>query len=325
MTWRKPTFGMKRPFPRILKYFLYLLVFLLLIFVLLASPVAVGSLILLNIDKYHDNCQNFIIRNFLNGNNYYDGTTWFSVSATLVGAVISATPGLICGLFALLQTWRLHKLETRYHHPALETETVELSFAEMDRIYRNGNYFVQDFRARQRYGVIEAKEQKFSWWVDLNAELSLNNDVSLRHIEIESVTFSFPYTDPKREYKLSLSKPRTNTVEIRSFKRTIKDRKTVYVLSYCLNPFILESPAKEDDFNSVIRRFVYYNENQHPDHLHLELSVSMNISYDYTDQKTKKGLLKVLFEADATDNKEVSKPQNIIKKQSANGYVTYEV
>ena len=73
-----------------------------------------SSLFLLNIDRSQECYRDFIKNNWLEGDNYYDGELWFA-AATFVGAVISVAPGLMCGIFALVQTQRLHRLEARYY------------------------------------------------------------------------------------------------------------------------------------------------------------------------------------------------------------------
>ena len=303
------------------------LIVLILLFVFIIGV----SLFLLSMDKYHDCYQNFIINHYLKRNNYYDGTAWLSVTATLIGAFISAVPGFICGILAMKQTHRLHELEARYHRPALEIEKVELSFTHQDRVYRDGEYHLEGFDREQRYGVIEAKKQPFAWYMNLRADLSLNNEVGVQHIDITSVTFSFPNADTKKEYKLSLSKlsPNSNSATIRSFKRTIKKDHAVYILSYCLNPFTLKPSDAEDDFNESIRNFAFYSEAHDPRFLQLDLSATMNISYDYLDRKSEECLLRIAFEANAkdilSDTDAFGTNPNIIKTQSADGYITYEV
>ncbi|MBD5513916.1 MAG: hypothetical protein HDR06_04475 [Lachnospiraceae bacterium] len=309
---------------------------LLIVLLLLFVPVG-GSLFLLSMDKYHDCYQNFIIDHYLKGNNYYDGTAWLSVTATLIGALISAVPGLVCGILAMVQTQRLHRLEARFHRPALEIENVELSFARLDHIYKNDKWFLEGFDMRQRFSVNQARNQSSAWWVDLKADLFLNNEIAVRDMKIESVTFSFLQAFPDedsnedsgKEYKLSLLPPSHNATVIRSFERKLKNGHAAYTLLCGLNPFVLETSDKEADFNESIDQFAYYGDGRDPGFWRMNLSVAMKISYDYMEQDPEPCLLRVAFEADAeansTEKKAFQPNRNIIQKQSANGYITYEV
>lgn len=303
----------------------------------IATPV-LGSLFLLSMDKYHDCYRRFVIKNFIGQENYYDGEAWFSATATLIGALISAVPGLMCGILALLQTQKLHKLEARYHRPSLKVNIARFYCAVPDRFSEEAGGSWQNLEDWQHAGALAAKQQPFPWWLHLTAELSLVNEIDVQHVEIESVTISFPNADPPKEYILTLSELSRSPVAIRSFKRTIENHQTVYILSYCLNPFILEPSAAgenlNDDLNESLNQFAYYHDGQDLRFSQINLAVSMNLKYDYLDQETEKCLLRITFEAmtkdkildrEAASPPACSKNPNIIITHSADGYITYEV
>ena len=91
----------------------------------------------------------------------------------------------------------------------------------------------------------------------------------------------------------------------------------------------METSDKEADFNESIDQFAYYGDGRDPGFWRMNLSVAMKISYDYMEQDPEPCLLRVAFEADAeansTEKKAFQPNRNIIQKQSANGYITYEV
>lgn len=300
----------------------------LVILVLLSVPI--GESLFLLIDKYHDCYQNFIIDHHLKGNNYYDTPTWLSVTATLDAALISALPGFIFGFLALLQTWRLHKLEARYHSPALEIECFELNFAETDRIFEGNQYHLSGFDKRQRYGLQEAKKQSSPWWIDMSAQLYVGNGIPIKSMEIESVTFSFPDAgSPKRKYTLSLRESNNLLSGIRRFERTFQNSRAVYTLTWSLNPFVLIPARRKSAFESDIREFVNYNWSHDPGLMRMELTANIIIAYDHADNRTKKCQLRIAFNANENNKATAansSEPHKyLFDKESVDGYITYEV
>lgn len=315
------------------------------LFALLLILLAMGSIFLLSVDKYHEFYRT-IVKYFLHKDNYYNGETWFSVVATLVGAAISAVPGLICGVLALVQTQRLHDLEVRTHRPVLETEKITLSFAKIDHIFKDGKLspeILARLARRELSGLYEAKKQLSAWWIDLDAVLFSQNEIAVKHIEIESVTLTFPDAKPEKSYKLFLEPSDNSRARLRTFSRKIGNGHIAYNLSYCLNPFTLEATDEQNAFESVVRQFCYISESWDPAFLHMELDVHMNVSFEYEGQQKVKCMLRIAFDADdgmtaeinrdtaSGENKTVSEQAktvedgHIIRKISYNAYISYEV
>lgn len=302
----------------------------------IATPV-LGSLFLLNMDRYHDCFQRFVIRNFIGQKNYYGGEAWFSATATLIGGLISAVPGLMCGILALLQTQRLHKLEARYHRPSLKVKNARFYCAYLEHFQEEVGGSWNGLEIWQYAGTQEALNQPFPWWLHLTVDLSLVNEMSVQHIDIESVTVSFPKAVPPKEYIITLSKSFFDSVAIRSLKRTIENEQAVYVLSYCLNPFILKPSAvgkeRNDDLDECLHQFAFWHDGHNPGFPQMELTVAMNLKYDYLDEKTEKCLLRIIFESTAQDKilgraasaSAFGKNPNIVTIPSTDGYITYEV
>lgn len=300
--------------------------FVCLAFMAVLSVPFFGSLFLLNMDRYHECYRDFIINNWLEGDNYYDGELWFAAAATFVGAVISAAPGLMCGIFALVQTQRLHRLEARYHRPAMEIEKIGFSFVKISNIRdERGVLRMDEFDMRQRSGVREANEQSSNWWIDLEIVLFSNNGIPIKNMEIESVVFAFPDTKSDEVHEFKLAAFDGNAARIRRFARDIKDGRAVYTVSWSLYPFKKFKPEdKKTDFEQCINEFAFYNrEGWNPRYLHLDFSVNMNVDYEYKDKQETKCLLRAVFNAERSESSERSR--NIIVNQSADGYFTYEV
>lgn len=292
---------------------------------ILSVPFFCG-LFLVCMDRYHECFREFFINTWLKGDNYYDGELWFSAAATFAGAVISAAPGLMCGIFALVQTHRLHKSEARYHRPAMEIEKIGFSFVKISNIRDDSGVLRMDeFDIRQRSGVREANEQMSKWWIDLEIILFSNNGIPIKNMEIESVTFAFPDTKTNDEYELKPVAFDGNTARIRCFARNIKDGRAIYTLSWSLHPFKKFKPEdKKTDFEQCISEFVFYNcEGWDSRYLHLDLSVNMNVDYEYKDKQKTKCMLRAVFNAECSKCSE--KSRNIIVNQSSDGYFTYEV
>lgn len=67
-----------------------------------------GVMVLVYTDKHYA-CLRYVLVKILGTENHFDGGLWFSAEATIVGAFISAIPGLMCGILAYTQTERLQK------------------------------------------------------------------------------------------------------------------------------------------------------------------------------------------------------------------------
>lgn len=284
-----------------------------------------GSFFLLSMDKFHVFYRDIVIDYGLKQDNYYDGEIWVSVAATLIGAVVSAAPGLACGILALIQTKRLHNLEARYHRPVLDVERVGLTFVKLSH-FRNeeGNLCIDVPDSRQRNGVYEADKQSSAWWIDLEVVLFSNSGITTKDMEIESVTVVFPKAGPDKVYKLCLLEPDRNLVEIRGFKRGIRDGHTVYTLPWSLYPCQMKPQASKSDFERCISEFVFYSsEGCNPRYSCMELAIEMNVDYEYGEGEKTRGLLKVLFDAGCSESLEQS--PSVINNMSDNGYFTYEV
>lgn len=306
---------------------------------------AMGSVFLLSIDKHPEFYRTIVIC-FLHKDNYYDGEIWFSVAATLVGAVISAVPGLMCGILALVQTHRLHLLEVRTHHPALEAEKITLSFAKIDHIFKDGILhpeILARLERRELSGWYEAKKRLSAWWIDLEAVLFSQNEIAVKCMEIESVTLTFPDAKPEKNYKLVLKPPDNSRARLRTFSRKIGNGHIAYTLSYCLNPFTLEPADGKNAFEGAVRQFCYISESWDPALLRMELDVHMNVSFEYEGQQNVKCTLRIAFDADdgltdenkrgtaGGEKKTVSEQDklveegHIIRKISYDAYIAYEV
>lgn len=303
---------------------------------------ALGSSFLLFAYKY---CVCFlclwnIVRYFLK----VDDNTWLSVAATLFGAVISAIPGVICGVLALLQTQRLHKLEMRSHRPVLEVAESTLKFAEIDRTFVNGNLPFEILLrtvGREQSGLYEAEKQLAAWWIDLEVIFISKNEISVQDMKIESVTITFPDVKPAKSYELSLVTPNNSRIRIRDFHRAVQSGGIEYKLLYCLNSFKLKPADAKNAFEDVIRQFCYISESQDPTLMHMELDVHMEVSFEYREHRDEKCMLKIVFDAEGDKttedqrdivggkDKTVSELSDfidsgqIIRKKSHNAYISY--
>ncbi len=294
--------------------------------VILVIVLALGSILLLNIDKHHECYRNFIIKNCLKRDNYYDGEIWFSAAATLIGALISAVPGLMCGILALVQTQRLHSLEARYHRPMMEIEKAGLSFVKLRNIRDDNDILrIKDFDMRQRYGVYEAEKQSSEWWIDLELVLFSNNGIAVKNMDIESVTFAFPDADYDQEYELRLAPLDGNAARTRKFERNKQGERAVYTLTWSLNPFVpFKQCDKQSGFPQSINEFVFYKrEGRNSEYSHMNLSVKMNVDYEYREEKKPQCWLKAVFDAKGLECSERNK--DVWGIESTDGYFTYEV
>lgn len=279
-----------------------------------------GSCFLLSMDQCHECYRGFIVKYLLKNGNYYDGKTWFSVAATLIGAVISATPGLMCGIFALVQTQRLHDLEIKYHRPVMRIENVKISFVRVKHVSEeNHRLYVDGLDVRQRSGVREAGDS--AWWIDLEAKMYFDNGIAAEDMQIESVTFSFPDAGSGEKYELILEQPERDAKWLRRFERGPAGDRTANTLIWNLTPFKCKQPDKKQAFEESVRQFAFYHEGRNPRYNNMELSIVINTDFEYGDQMSEQCVLKTFFKAENV--RYTGQGGHIIENQSSDGYFTY--
>lgn len=296
--------------------------------VLLALGLAVllltaGGLLLLDIDRRHDDYQAWITGHLLKADNYYDGEVWFAAAATLIGAAISAVPGIMFGILALRQTRKLHELESRYHRPNFHVKNMKLSFISMKLYGKQGMDLNEPLTSQQNLCAREAERHSCNWGIILETAMLETNGIVVKKMEIESVIISFPNANPKKVFTLLLSTPGRKENEMRSFKGKLQNDHMEYTLHYSLNPFTLKRPDGKSDFEKCIEEFVFWREGRDPGYLQMDLTVNMNINFEYGEKQATKCMLRAALRAESSM---YSKLNNfIIENEQNECYSTYEV
>lgn len=275
-----------------------------------------GIYILLNADMNYECYRDFVV-GFIKRDNHFDGDLWFSAVATLIGAIISAAPGLICGIFALIQTNRLHKLESRYHRPMLELDMAELKFIRTKNREDVLEYASARLSERQNSGIREALQQKQKWYIDLQITFFLKNEITIKEIYVQRVIFILNDKEYEIQYSQKADELRKKRHETWDYERQIEEKRVTYLLSWNICSF--KKFNNEAEFWERVIEFANYNEMRNPDYLYMTMRIYINIKYEYGGEQETVNLLKVDYNAMKADLDKFA-----VTNKSLNGYFTYE-
>lgn len=282
-----------------------------------------GFLVLMYVDKHYEYLRSTLI-DWLRKDNHFDGSLWFSAVATFIGALISAVPGLLCGLLAYIQTERLHEVEDRYHRPWLELDEAEVSVIML----RNKKGELQKscreildglpWTAYRYHRTVEAAIDRQSWlYIVLKIDFHVKNEVTVKRVSVREVDFLLE----KEKMEWILTGKKENTAESRreiwELNKQIKDGETRYTLEWILCPF--EEKATEKFWYNM-RDFVLHEGICNSICQHLELNAHLNVEYEYDAGSGTECMLCVEFAADKMQQAPV-----VQTGRSGNGYFTYDI
>jgi len=239
-------------------------------------------LILIAVDKHYAWFRSVLVR-FLKADNHFDGSLWFSTAATFVGGLISAVPGLMCGLLAYIQTERLHELEDRYHRPGLELDEAKVSIIVLRD--KKGDLVkspkcilgeLSDMPYRYRRTVEEVIERQYPFYVVIKADFHVKNEVTVKRISVRQVDFLIG--EEALEWVLAGKKGRAaeDRRKIWEFSKRIEQGQTKYTLEWILYP---SKKKATPDFWFAMRDFTMYTDIRDSRFRNLELNVHMGRPY----------------------------------------------
>lgn len=262
-------------------------------------------------------CFRRMLVSFLGTENHFDGDLWFSAVVTLIGSVVSATPGLVCGIYAIKHADRLHDLDDRYHRPMFELNMAELNFVRL----KNKNELLNNvcLNARQTKGVRDSFDELFRWYIDLEIEFHIKNEIAIKRIFIQSLEWNIcdgKYVMQFNDNSKFDGNNKKNRVS--DYQRSIKDNHTVYKLSRNLCPSVIIEMA--DEFWEKIEEFAYYKSRRNPEYIYLSMDIYMGIEYEYGNCQETQVVLRVEFDAN-----NLSGQKYIVTASSRNGYFTYDI
>lgn len=277
----------------------------------------VGIAVLMAADKWHD-CLESGITCILKQDNYFSGDLWFSAAATLIGAFISSAPGAICGILAWKQTMRLHELEDRYHAPMMELKSAELKFIRAESLQEVREH--GRLSTRQYSNIKRTEELGYDYCIDLKIDFYIKNGITLKDLEIHSITFSLDGNAYKAVPFPEMKKRELLQNEIWDLKRHDNGMQTDYALSCNLCRFHQESNQEKENFWEEFEEFASYDERYNFAYMHMGVDVGINLRYEYNENKGINNLLKMMF--DVSDTQTVCWVHTNI---TTNGYFTYDI
>ena len=273
-----------------------------------------GIASLLIADGNYDFFRNTIV--FLLGRaNHFDGSLWFSAGVTFIGAVISAVPGLLCGVFALIQTHRLHVLESRYHRPAMELDKVELRVMKTDDITEIRSNLKLDARQNHSIGIVSAQGDKY--YIDLQVSIFLKNEILIKTLYPKNVVFSF-YNGTQCVLEPMEKMNEDNRHKVWDLERKLTDGQMKYTCSFNLCP--RERGMQANEMWKDFKEFVFYEERRNPKYQYMTMNMYLDIAYEYDGGQEAENLLKIEFDAAQTVT---GKWQTL--NESSNGYFTFDL
>ena len=280
-------------------------------------------LILIEADKHYAWFRGVLVR-FLKADNHFDGSLWFSTVATFIGGLISAVPGLMCGLLAYIQTERLHELEDRYHRPGLELDEAKVSIIVLrDKkgdLVKSPQYILgelSDMPYRYRRTVEEVIERQDPFYIVIKADFHVKNEVTVKCISVRQVDFLIG--EEALEWVLAGKKGKTaeGHRKIWEFNKRIEQGQTKYTLEWILYP---SKKKATPGFWYAMRDFVMYTDIRNPRFRDLEINVHMDVEYEYSGRSGTECILRVEF--DGSKMQQVSALQ---ENYSCNGYFAYDI
>ena len=264
-----------------------------------------------------------VLTGFLGTDNHFDGGQWFSVAATFIGGLISAVPGLMCGMLAYIQTERLHELEDRYHRPGLELDEARLSMIALRS--KKGELLKDPGEIREglpwtlymyRRPVEEAIEKERPFYIVLKTEFHVKNEVTVKRIFIRQVDFLVG--EEVSEWVLAGKKEKAEDGhhKIWEFNKQIQPGETKYTLEWILCP---SEERATVGFWGAMRDFVLQEDIRDSRVRDLRLNVHMNVEYEYSARGGTECMLCVEYDVNKMQHAAV-----VQENCSCNGYFTYD-
>ncbi len=284
-----------------------------LMFSIISAIIGLGFLIV--VDGQYEWFRESLVE-LLQRDNHFDGDLWFSAVVSLIGAIISATPGLLCGVLALVQTNRLHKLDDRYHRPMIDLDLAEVKFVKV----RNMNDILENMHldSRQTHSLRETEKQKLKWLIDLKIDFFIKNEIAIKEVYIQYIDIYFA----KEVYRLEWSSKNDNIFSKRhktwDYKKQLKDGRTVHTLLWNFYEFNLSQ--QKERFWDELGEFALYEEHRNPDYSHMTMEIYMRVRYEYGKNQEIDNMLRVEFDIDDTVYQKF-----FITNCSMNGYFTYDL
>ncbi len=291
-----------------------------------------GIIVLAYVDRNHAVFREKFVE-FVGVTNHYSGSDWFAACVSIVGSVISSVPGLACGVFAWVQTQRLHELEDRYHRPMLAVHHVEARFLRLGEVdaYSGDIYNVTGFsiNGAQRTIIREAKERYHKWYLDFKVKFGIKNEIELNDLWVKNITLCFNdkkydlYSKEKTNlFGLGHSKLKESIVaskkKVCQLEHKYESGQKLYNLVWNLQPEICQ--MDNNDFAMAIHNFINYESVRVMDFYHMKIVVELTSEFEYGKKQEQPLFLIIKLNAD-----DCKQNQTIgVISETSNAYFLYE-
>lgn len=251
-------------------------------------------------------------------NNYFSGEVWFSISASYIAAL----PGIFCGIFALVQTKRLNELEDRYHRPTfkLREATSEIVWIR-DRSYKG---IIGDYEKQGLADLMLADKNKCSNMLTLSMKLDPQNDIEVKKIDIEKVTFELngcEYQFLMKEYQSDSHFEAYNKESRCKFDRGFEDDQYFYRLKWDLYPYIFVESGdnSEEEFWDGMEYFTNFANRLDESYRMITIKFEGKIYYEYA----RRGFDKITGNINWDCQNGSGRIGIVAKNTTNNGYFSY--
>lgn len=242
---------------------------------------------------------NTIVTGILGKDNHFSGETWFSI----VASSITSIPGIFCGVLALLQTARLHQLESRYHRPALGLQKAEMKVTWIqdgrhDRI--TADYHRDKFVKR---ALGKDPEQSRANLMTFNLDIEIKNDVGVTDIVLERIDFIFR----QETYTVNFCDMPDEWKQYRMCEPDYSKDRYLFHIRWELFPYSIEGSrdngnTEEKDietrFWESIEQFTNYENRLDMDYDSLLTKITVNVYYEYAPVKYETAVGTISWTAD---------------------------
>lgn len=269
------------------------------------------------VDAFHQYLSGFA-RNHLGFDHYFSGESWFSVLA----AFVAATPGVLCGILALIQTRHIHKLEARYHRPSLSLHNACLEIFWVDKINSIQSHMSQDFYER----LIERKKLDTSNLFRIKLEFEAKNEIEIKAMRLKEIVFFVNGKKYNTTANIVLDEKNYKDAD-RKFERNFKSGKVVYCLENEYLPKISKvSAGDEKTFWKDIAQFMAYKKTPNVHCRHVQTILKVEIDYEYLEAQTEQVQVRIYWDGERNLSTEYGKNENYhgAKLETSNGYFTYD-
>ena len=225
-------------------------------------------------DKFYDIMDN-IVEHLLGRGNHFSGEAWY----TTVAASVAALPGILCGVLALLQTQKLHKLEARYHRPAFVLRHAWMRviwihsclYSSKGRNYRRAKY--------EKWAKGTEENPSMANLLTFEIELEVKNDITVLNMIPEQVIFQFP----EENFTINFLELPEKWTPYRSVIPKWDREKYLLCISWELFPYEIEGKTRDEEskFWESMERFTNYGSWCNVNYKSLLTELTVRVYYEY--------------------------------------------